>query len=194
MDQDSRIALRSRQRNIRALLTSLGLIAFAVVCATFVVNGFGTTSGSATETRAGKVYGVLITQPTTTTVAPTTTTSTTTTTTTVPPSTTTTSTVPATTTTVTTAPPTTVATTTTTVPKPTVSATVKNTPAFCRVTVRLSNGFTSSYPLDQYVENVGDVYSFNAMLAGYRVDVTATVVGTNDAPSCKITLGALQRI
>jgi hypothetical protein len=58
----------------------------------------------------------------------------------------------------------------------------------------LSNGFQAPYPLDQYVENVGDIYSFTAMLAGYRVEVTATVIEKNSAPSCKITLGTLARI
>ena len=194
VDQDSLIALRSRKRNRRALLTSVGLLAFAVVCATFVVNGFGADSSSATENPAGKVYGVLLTHPTTTTttVAPTTTTTTTTTT--VPPSTTTTTGVSTTTTTVTTVPPTTVAPTTTVPPPPTVSATATNTPTFCRITVRLSNGFQAVYPMDSYVENVGDIYSFTAMLAGYRVDVTATVVSKNGAPSCKLTLGKLSRI
>jgi hypothetical protein len=48
--------------------------------------------------------------------------------------------------------------------------------------------------MDSYVENVGDIYSFTAMLAGYRVDVTATVVNKNGAPSCKLTLGKLSRI
>jgi len=167
---------------------------FAVVCATFVVNGFGGGSSGAAEYPAGKIYGVLLTHPTTTTttVAPTTTTTTTTTT--VPPSTTTTTGVPTTTTTVTTVPPTTIAPTTTTAPPPTVSATVRNTPTFCRVTVRLSNGFQVEYPLDQYVENVGDIYSFTAMLAGYRVEVTATVVNKNNAPSCTVKLGKLSRI
>lgn len=195
VDQDSLLALRSRTRNRRALLTSLGLMGFAVVCATFVVNGFGADSSSAAENPAGKVYGVLLTHPTTTTttLAPTTTTSTTTTT--VPPSTTTTTSASTTTTTATTAPPTTIAPTTTTVPKPpTVSATVSNAPTFCRVTVRLSNGFQAAYPLHQYVENVGDIYAFTAMLGGYRVDVTATVVNQNNAPTCKLTLGKLSRI
>ena len=194
VDRDSLIALRSRKRNRRALLTSLGLLGFAVVCATFVVNGFGADSSSAAENPAGKVYGVLLTHPTTTTTTLAPTTTTTTTTTTVPPSTTTTTGVPTTTTTVTTVPPTTVAPTTTIPPMPTARATVTDAPTFCRVTIRLSNGFQAAYPLHQYVENVGDIYSFTAMLSGYRVEVTATVVNKGGTPTCNITLGKLARI
>jgi len=194
VDRDSLIALRSRKRNRRALLTSLGLLGFAVVCATFVVNGFGADSSSAAENPAGKVYGVLLTHPTTTTTTLAPTTTTTTTTTTVPPSTTTTTGVPTTTTTVTTVPPTTVAPTTTIPPMPTARATVTDAPTFCRVTIRLSNGFQAAYPLHQYVENVGDIYSFTAMLSGYRVEVTATVVNKGGKPTCNITLGKLARI
>ncbi|HEX5095542.1 MAG TPA: hypothetical protein VFX21_05985 [Acidimicrobiia bacterium] len=192
MADDSVIARRSRQRNRRALLTSLGLIGFAAVCITFIVNGFGAEPGGATQVRQGKVYGALVTHPTTTTLAPTTTTTSTTTTTTVPPSTTTSS--STTTTTATTVPPTTIATTTTTVPRPTVSAIVSNSPKFCTVTVRLSTGYQATYPLDQYVSNVGDTYSFNATIAGWRVDVTATVVNRNNTPACAATLANLQRV
>jgi hypothetical protein len=60
--------------------------------------------------------------------------------------------------------------------------------------VRLSTGYQASYPLDQYVANIGDSYSFSAAIAGWRVDVTATVVSRNNTPTCTVTLANLQRV
>jgi hypothetical protein len=75
----------------------------------------------------------------------------------------------------------------------TARATASNEPEFCTVTVHLSTGAFRAYPLAQYVANTGDTYQFTASLGGYRVDVTAKVVGQGGARRCVATTSNLGR-
>ena len=197
---------RARERNTRAAITSLGLLAFAMLCLYLVFGGVHLASHAATAAGAPRRarhsgQGAALARP----VAHTSTTAATTTTTvpesftvatdpvTTPPMTGTPTIVPI----ATTAPPpttaTTIATTTTTTPSVTASVQVTDKPNWCTVVVTLSTGEQGTFDLAPYLAAPGDSYLFDATVGKYTVPVTTTVVLRDSNLQCKSTASAPTR-
>jgi hypothetical protein len=187
------VAARSRQRNIRAGLTSLGLVVVASILTVMLAASFG--GGDGDKSPAVKKVAKAKPRATTSTRSSTSTSSTSTSTSSSTSSTTSTTLPPATTSTVRRTTTTQAPRTTTTRPAP-VSATVKvrNKPKFCTVIVTLSTGAQKSYALDKYLANPGDSYSFTATLGGYNVDVETHVESVDGESRCVATLSHLVKL
>jgi len=191
---------RARERNTRAVITSLGLIALAMLCLYLV---FGAVhfkhTPPAVKVGIASHHAPVVPPPTrraaATTAAPTTTTTTPAPTTSVsaptgsPPITGPPQLVMLPTTVVpTTAAPTTIPVTTTTKPAVTATVSVSDAPNWCTVVVTLSTGAQGVYDLAPYLAVAGDSYLFDATIGGYTMHVSTTVVTRNGGPECVSTV------
>ncbi len=184
---------RARERNARAAITSLALLAISVLCLYLVFGGVHLAS-RVSPTQPPPVRHAAAAAPaarTSTTTAATTTTANVSETftpatdpATVPPITGAPTIIPIATTAPPTTTPTTIAATTTTLPSVSASVKVTDTPNWCTIVVTLSTGEHATYDLAPYLSNPGDSYLFDATIGKYTVPVNTTVVMRNASPQC----------
>ena len=192
---------RARQRNMRAVLVSLGMLAFAVLCGAIVLSGIGGGGHTSTHRKTPRrPSSPRRAAPVTTTSSPPTATTASTVTTlpyqitvasdtaspTLPPIV---GTIPPTLTVATTS-PTTRATTTTTVRAVSAAVRITDTPNWCTAVVTLSTGASSTFDLAPYLAVAGDSYEFDATIAGFTMHVTTKVVTQKGTPTCVSSVSA----